>query len=330
MKRNFYLAYPQGPHPAHIFQATAINASIVPYTKIFIQIDKRSDILISEGFYPLLVASQLKRLRLAKRHVNILLGDFIIGLNKYYFLKDFLDKMFEYCDAIIANSSFTAEIFQKYFGKKYAQRIGICWPLPDIKPFAEIPRFFLRKKLQNNHQELGICYLGHLTYYDGVDLLPRIFLSVKNELKRDLRMYVIGSGPLYKELSQIGKNLKGFYVLGYQPLNMVKEIFKKCQLFIYPARFKCFGLSVIEAMAAGLIPLVTERTGAKDFVKKLNSRLVVPLDVKTISNRIAEVLTMDPMLWRELSVKARQIAQSWDEKVAKETFLRLINKLLKT
>jgi glycosyltransferase involved in cell wall biosynthesis len=238
--------------------------------------------------------------------------------------------MFEYCDAIIANSSFTVEIFQKYFGKKYTKKIGVCWPLPNIKPFAEISRPFLQKKLQNDHQELGMCYLGHLTYYDGADLLPRIFLNVKNELKSDLRMYVIGSGSLYKELSQISKDLERFYVLGYQPLNIVKEIFKKCQLFIYPARFKCFGLSVVEAMAAGLIPLVTERTGAKDFVKKLDSRLVVPLDVKAISNRIAEVLTMNPMLWRELSVKARQITLSWDEKVASETFLKLMDKLLKT
>jgi glycosyltransferase involved in cell wall biosynthesis len=319
MKKIIYLSYLQGVHPAHRYQAKAVSATIMPYTKFLSLLFKRNNIVISEGFRPLLVASQLKMLHHVNKHINILLGDFILGLQRYYFLQDFINLALEYCDAFIANSTFTMEIFQKYFGKKH--RIEICWPLANLEPFIKVSPLF-----KDNRTQERLCYLGHLTYYDGADLLPKIFLDIKDEFGKNIEMYIIGNGPLYESLSQI--KIEGFHVLGYQPINVVKKIFSKCQFFIYPARFKCFGLSVIEAMVSGLIPLVTERTGARDFVRDLDPNLVVPLNIKIMERRIGEMLTMDPMLRKELSIKAKQIALSWNEK-ASETFLKIISNFIK-
>ena len=99
-------------------------------------------------------------------------------------------------------------------------------------------------------------------------------------------MYVIGTGPLQAELLSVAKSLSEFKVLGYQPINVILNLFSKCQFFIYPARFKAFGLPVVEAMATGLIPLVTVKTGARDFVQKVNPNLVTPLDLKVFINKI--------------------------------------------
>jgi len=141
-------------------------------------------------------------------------------------------------------------------------------------------------------------------------------------------MYVIGTGPLQAELLSVAKSLSEFKVLGYQPINVILNIFSKCQFFIYPARFKPFGLPVVEAMATGLIPLVTVKTGARDFVEKVNPNLVTPLDLKVFIGKISELITMNCASLKEISIKAREIALSWNKNTAEQHFLRIIKKRL--
>ena len=57
----------------------------------------------------------------------------------------------------------------------------------------------------------------------------------------------------------------------------------RCSVYIHPARLEAFGASVVEAMATGLIPIVTEMTGAKDLVKQVDPSLIVPVNVDAIS-----------------------------------------------
>jgi glycosyltransferase involved in cell wall biosynthesis len=98
-------------------------------------------------------------------------------------------------------------------------------------------------------------------------------------------------------------------------------------VYLHPARFESFGLSVVEAMAAGLIPIVTEMTGSKDLVKKVDSSLIVPVDVNAISAKIVEVLSMDIKEKEALSRRAKQVAGEWSAK-SKKTFLKGIAEAL--
>jgi hypothetical protein len=51
-----------------------------------------------------------------------------------------------------------------------------------------------------------------------------------------------------------------------------------CSVYLHPAGFEAFELSVIEVMAAGLKSIV-KMTGAKDLVKQANPSLIVLVDV---------------------------------------------------
>jgi len=326
---KIYLSYPEGAHPAHVYQAESINATIIPYTRFYSYIFKDINVLISEGFRPMLIGSALKRFGKVSMHVNILFGNFIVGIGKYHLFKNLLKESLDYVDIFVANSTLTSEIFLSNFGEKYKQKVEVCWPLPNIKLFSKVHSSLLKyENYEDCKHEVRICYLGHLSYYDGADLLPKIFINLRRDF-RNILMYVIGTGPLQAELLSVAKSLSEFKVLGYQPINVILNLFSKCQFFIYPARFKAFGLPVVEAMATGLIPLVTVKTGARDFVQKVNPNLVTPLDLKVFINKISELITMNCTSLKEISIKAREVALSWNENMAKQYFLRIIKRRLR-
>ena len=145
-------------------------------------------------------------------------------------------------------------------------------------------------------------------------------IKVRARLKK-AELYVIGNGEL--------NEVEGMKVFGFIPHDeRLLLLLSKCSVYIHPARFEAFGASVVEAMAAGLIPIVTEMTGAKDLVKQVDPSLIVPVDVDAISKRILEVLSMSIDEKKSLSEKAKQVAMEWSMKT-REVFLRKIIKCLK-
>jgi UDP-glucose:(heptosyl)LPS alpha-1,3-glucosyltransferase len=54
--------------------------------------------------------------------------------------------------------------------------------------------------------------------------------------------------------------------------------YASADVFFMPSRFDTFGLVVLEAMAAGLPVIITDRTGAKDIVTSGREGFVVPVD----------------------------------------------------
>ncbi|GAH60331.1 unnamed protein product [marine sediment metagenome] len=120
--------------------------------------------------------------------------------------------------------------------------------------------------------------------------------------------------------------MDGFHVLGYQPYSVIRDVFKKSSVFVCPARAKAFGLPVVEAMSAGLIPVTTHRTGARDFVMKVHPKLVV--SINKLSKRVTEVLSMDSDERSELLTRGSEVALSWNEETAKKVHLKAIGELL--
>jgi glycosyltransferase involved in cell wall biosynthesis len=132
-------------------------------------------------------------------------------------------------------------------------------------------------------------------------------------------MFVIGPGKL--------DEVDGMRVFGFVPYQELPKILSNCSVYIHPARFDTFPIAVIEAMAAGLIPVVTEMTGTKDLVRLVSPSLVIPIDIDAISTKIIEILSMDNDKKEILSKKAKQVAEEWSLK-ARKMFLRKTMKAL--
>jgi glycosyltransferase involved in cell wall biosynthesis len=170
----------------------------------------------------------------------------------------------------------------------------ICFPIPDITDFLTI---------NPSINSMKALFIGTYKFHKGADLLPKIahMLHVKTKISK---VYVIG------HIQHDGSNhCMEIEFFGHVPRKKMLKIVSECSVYVHPARIEAFGASVVEAMAAGLIPVVTSKTGARDLVELLDPDLVVREDVDAISRKIIEVWSWKSEKRAKLSNEAKNIIQ---------------------
>lgn len=314
--RIAYLCIEGGPHPAHRPWVEALmnvaRAQLIKLPRCFPLrflsssiYKKHYDLTIADGFSSLPIGWFMKKLGFCRKLAFITTSPTYLRFSKAsnIFLRD--------VDFIIALSSLTRLATRKLFN--FNKQIIVCHPIPDLSDFLKIEPSLGSQK---------ICFVGSLIYWKGADLLPKIIAKVRTKLD-ETEFFIIGNGKI-SELD----NKEGVKVLGFVPHQGLPRLLSKCSVYIHPARFDCFPVAVIEAMAAGLIPIVTEMTGTRDLVEQVDPSLVVPVDVNIISEKIIELLSMDINEKRALSERAKQVAMESNMK-AKEVFIDAILSMCK-
>ncbi|NPB03822.1 MAG: glycosyltransferase family 4 protein [Thermotogae bacterium] len=131
----------------------------------------------------------------------------------------------------------------------------------------------------------------------------------------DLSLTIVGDGPHRSYLEASSERLglgKQVSFRGWVPYEDLKEIYRKHDILVLPARWEVFGFVVVEAAASGVVPVVSSEVGAKDL---LPERLVFPIGNAEAMRRILFELK-DPNLRNRIleSVKVRlrdATPQSW-------------------
>jgi glycosyltransferase involved in cell wall biosynthesis len=107
--------------------------------------------------------------------------------------------------------------------------------------------------------------------------------------------------------------------LGFVPDSALPDLYRAAEVFVYPSLFEGFGMPVLEAMAAG-VPVVTSNRSALPEVAGHAALLVDPDDTQAIGNALGE-LTLNHDLCRELTRRGTARAQEFTwEKAVRETW----------
>ncbi|MBU4017515.1 glycosyltransferase, partial [Patescibacteria group bacterium] len=105
--------------------------------------------------------------------------------------------------------------------------------------------------------------------------------------------------------------------------------YRNSDLFIIASRYEPFGLTTMEAMACGTIPIVSSVAGSREIiVDGLNGFIVDTHDRKSLARTIEKALT-DSTLRKKVAENAAFTIKehySWDKTVDK--FLAVYKKLL--
>ncbi len=149
-------------------------------------------------------------------------------------------------DIMIANSTHIQREIQKY----YKRDSTVIFPPVDMQRFD--------KPENRRHQRSGYIISGRQTPYKRFDL------AVRACTKLGLPLTVIGNGPDHKHLREIaGKTIT---LLGKVPNHIVEEEFASAGALIFPG-LDDFGITAVEAMAAGTPVIALKAGGALDYVK---------------------------------------------------------------
>jgi len=198
----------------------------------------------------------------------------------------------------------------------------------------------------NYDQELGlksnsILTVSRMVPAKGLDRVIDALALLKNKIDFHCYMGSGGSGenlsPEEKEAQiKIKKSIdehkltNRITMIGLVPHDTVlPAYYRNSDLFIIASRYEPFGLTTMEAMACGTIPIVSSVAGSREIiVDGLNGFIVDTHDRKSLARTIEKALT-DSILRKKVAENAAFTIKehySWDKTV--EKFLAVYKKLL--
>ena len=139
-----------------------------------------------------------------------------------------------------------------------------------------------------------MLFLGRLSRKKGLDLMVEAFTQVAAQAPE---AYLLIVGPDEEgwteriRQSACANNLQGRIKLTGLLLDEERlAAFADADLFALTSFSENFGMSVAEAMAAGLPVLVSDQVGISSAIKRAGAGAVVPLDVRAIADAMADLL----------------------------------------
>ncbi len=251
--------------------------------------DLDADVLLIEGRMGVVPGHMFKKLRGGK--VILITADPLIWEMRSFspYWRRRFDRILEGFDGIISVSRMMYGLLPRK-----AQRNAHV-----VHPSFESDYFGMEPSLDSHR----IAYLGALDERKGVDLSIEAFRKVRRSVP-DARFILVGKGPLGKRYAGVdGAEFPGF-------VKDPREHLRSCSLFLHLARFDPYPVSVLEGMAAGLVPVVSEMTGTRELLEDIDRELVAPDPGSAALKLVA--LMEDPASVRALSARCREAVRGWD------------------
>ncbi|MCK4825994.1 glycosyltransferase family 4 protein, partial [bacterium] len=168
------------------------------------------------------------------------------------------------------------------------------------------------KKIPNS-----ILFVGRVEKRKGPDFLIRAMPLVAKKIP-EVRLFVGGTGKEVPKLKRYSKEFnleRNVEFLGFVPEGKLNVWYNRVQCVVVPSMFEGFGLTVIEAMAAGTCVVATNVDSLKDIVEDDVSGFLVDYDdVHALSEKIVRLLG-DKKKQEEFIEKGKEMVETifnWD------------------
>ena len=113
-----------------------------------------------------------------------------------------------------------------------------------------------------------ICFVGSLTEHKGVHLLLQALEKLENNKINIEKVHIIGDGPLMKQLKSQANRLNISVVFhGYLKKGEVNKVLFESHALVLPSKSEGFPKVVSEAMNFGCIPVVTDISCIKQYIR---------------------------------------------------------------
>ena len=163
-------------------------------------------------------------------------------------------------------------------------------------------------------RDLDLLFSGRLVALKNAGFALRVADGLARLLGREVRMAVLGDGPLLGELQAQAAALRPAVQVefaGHVPQQALPAWFGRARLFIFPTRWDPWGVVANEAMEAGTPVLVSPHAGvAEDLVRDGHNGRVLPLEEPRWVDAAAALLQA-PAAWQRLADNAKQTVAAY-------------------
>ena len=226
------------------------------------------------------------------------------------------------CDLYVAYTAFECDfVVERGISP---ERVRVASPGVDVDLFDDANGSSLRLELGWADRPV-VGFVGQQSAHKGIDTLYRAIRLVWRQLP-EACLLVAGGRTAYSP--QLDRILEGFSVQERDRVHIIPnfsdgekpQIFAACDVFVSPSGHESFGLTFIEAWAAGK-PVIGCRSGAiSSVIDEWQDGLLVPYrQVSQLASAILELLT-DETLREDMGRRGKEkvLAQhTWDTAVAR-------------
>ena len=178
-----------------------------------------------------------------------------------FLIKRFLNNLVFLNSLILTNSIFSKKAIRKYTGKNAT----IIYPPVDVETFAYAAKRYTREDL--------VISCGRYSPEKNYEFILEVAEKLKN---KPIRFIIVGassgrvSREYYEKLEKIRqvKKLKNVELLKDLDFSKLLALYGKAKIYFHAMRYEHFGISIVEAMAAGLVPVVHRSGGPWEDILK--------------------------------------------------------------
>lgn len=124
----------------------------------------------------------------------------------------------------------------------------------------------------------SLLYVGRIDKRKGIEYLIRSMPLVRKQIQ-DVQLMIGGKGRYLQKMKDLVTRLdleRNVTFLGFVPDSQLNELYNRAQCVVVPSIFEGFGITVIEALAAGTRVVGTDSDGIREILKSGEYGKLVP------------------------------------------------------
>lgn len=216
---------------------------------------------------------------------------------------------------LLTNSKFTQQVVKKY----------LCRDALVLHPPVDV-QFYASKKSKRKN------YVITVSKFTPKRALHRVPLIARNT--RNAKFVIVGGADEYsfETLQNLRKAIKKYGVENRVTLlpnvsrSKLLELLKQAKAYLHVMSFEHFGISIIEAMAAGCIPIV-HRSGGPwlDLLNQQQGRSGFAYTTLEEAAHFVDLVIADKSVGRRVSSAAQKLSWNFDKRVFQEKLIGIIS-----
>lgn len=225
---------------------------------------------------------------------------------------------------VIVNSEFT----KKWTDKEYPIKSQILYPPVDVEKF---------KSGKKENIILGVARFSQLEQSKRQDVLVEAFKNLYDSENRDLSLILAGGSEVggREFVNRLRKSSENYpiKIIENPEFDELKDLYKRAKIFWSasgfgvnegkePQKVEHFGITVVEAMGAGALPIVFDAGGHREIIQNETNGFL--WDTKRRLLKYTKLVLTTPKVYRDLAAKAKQDSQKYSYENFSKSVLQIV------
>jgi 1,2-diacylglycerol 3-alpha-glucosyltransferase len=244
-------------------------------------------------------------------------------------LKAYLSPFYRACDLVIIPSPSMRKVLDEQLGLELP--IEVIPNGLDLTPYRRDIQPIDRAGFGFSTDHVICIYVGRLSPEKNLNLLLRAFYGVAMTYDH-VRLLLVGDGPERENLESQVKLMNIGAKVHFTGMVEYKDIpayLATSDIFVTPSSAETFGLSTVEAMAAGLPALGIDAPGTTDVIEDGITGLVATDDLAVFTAKLVFLATNHEVR-REMGKQAAQASRKYDIQTTTDILLRHYQELVES